>query len=195
MQRRLAADLPLQRTTVSELRMSAGSRRLRATAHMTRRRAVPFPSARALQADTLSLNLGPAARPTPAGGADGGRQAPAQALPEDQRRDGVLSRPVGTGAAAAAAQGAGAVLPGLAAAAPHVAARAEADARTLSPGASAGAASDRRTSPLASAVLSLMQVRAATSVVRLLWRTQMLLALTWAWLPRQFMCLVACSLG
>ena len=154
MQRRLAAEQPPQRTTVSELRMSAGSRRLRATARMTRRRAVPFASARALQADTLTLTLGPAARPTPAGGADAGRQARA----EDRSPDGVLSLPAGTGAAAAAAQGAGAVLPDLAAAAPRVAAGGGADVRAVSPGAGAGAAPDRRTTPLASAVLSLMQV-------------------------------------
>ena len=145
--------------------MSAGSRRLRATARMTRRRAVPFPLARALQADTLALTLGPAARPTPAAGADGGRQAPAQARAEDQSPNRVLSLPVETGAAAATVQGAGAALPGFAAAAPRVAAGAGADARTVSSGAGAVAAPNRRTSPLASAVLSLMQVGPATHAV------------------------------
>ena len=123
---------------------------------------MPYPSARALHADSLSLNPDPAARQTPAGGADGGRPALAQARAEDPSPDQNLSLRVAAGAAAAAAEVPEPRLPALAAAAPRVPVGPGADARTLSSG--VGVASDRRMSPLASAVLSLVQVRAAAVV-------------------------------
>ena len=150
-------------SAVSGPRMSAGSRRLRATARLTRRHAVPFPAARALQAFTLGQPLGAATGPTPPGGAGGASSALPEARAEDQSLNRIVSSSVEAGAAAAAVQGAGARLPGLPAAAPRVSEGAGADTRTAS--SEGGAAPDRRMSPLASAVLSLMQVRAAALVL------------------------------